>query len=151
MRDDKHKVINENDDIYAPCKCSTRFHEFTIIHSLALKTRLTQKKVTPKRKRRNTGRNSGRKKYRRHVSPTSPNTDICPTTPESASPIPIDTNVPGLPYRSPTLCQSIKPPPRTSQNVRGPAVNLRSRTGDRCLNLILVGGSCSAHRSFFSD
>ena len=103
MRDDKHKIINENDDIYAPCKCSTRFHEFTNIHSLALKTRLTQKEVTPKRKGRDTSRNSSssKKKCRRHVSPTSPNTNVCPITPESASPIPIDTNVPGLPYRSP--------------------------------------------------
>ena len=104
MRDDKHKIINENDDIYAPCKCSTRFHEFTNIHSLALKTRLTQKEVTPKRKGRDISRNgsSSKKKCKRHVSPTSPNTNVCPITPESASPIPlIDTNVPGLPYRSP--------------------------------------------------
>ena len=50
LRDDKHKVINENDDIYAACKCSTRFHKFAHIDSDALRTRLTQKKVTPKRK-----------------------------------------------------------------------------------------------------
>ncbi len=38
LRDDKHKVINvnENDDIYAACKCSTRFHKFAHIDSDAL-------------------------------------------------------------------------------------------------------------------
>lgn len=107
IRDDKHKVINENDDIYASCKCSTRFHEFTNIHSLALKTRLTQKKVTPKRKGRSTSRisssSSSKRKCTRRVSPTSPSTNNRQTTPESVSPIPlIDTNVPWEPYRSPS-------------------------------------------------
>ena len=129
MCDDKYKVINENDDIYASCKCSTRFHEFTHIHSHALKTRLTQKKVTPKRKGRRTSSSSSssssKRKCTRHVSPTSPSTDNCQTTPESVSPIPlIDTNVPWEPQV--TLYQSIKPTPRTTQSVRGSAVSIRS-------------------------
>ena len=90
LRDDKHKVINENDDIYAACKCSSRFHKFTDIHSFALRTRLTQKKVTPNRKKRNS-RGTGKKSSSESESP------IC----SPITPVLIDTNVPGFPYREP--------------------------------------------------
>ena len=84
QRDDKHKVINENDDIYAACKCSTRFHKYDHINAVALRKRLTQKKVTPQKKSKKAQ----------------------PTTPESVglleSPLHLtDTNIPGLSYRSP--------------------------------------------------
>ena len=103
LRDDRHKVINRNDDIYAPCKCSTRFHKFTNIHSFALRTRLTQKKVTPKRKKRKNSRNSSSGKRGRRVSFRSPTSNHSPTTPISVSPMPlIDTNVPGFTPRSPS-------------------------------------------------
>eukprot|EP00986_Skeletonema_menzelii_P018527 scaffold26653_cov153-Skeletonema_menzelii.AAC.10 len=61
--------------------------------SLALKTRLTQKKVTPKVKKRKDCRSSSSSNIKRRVSPTSQ---------LELQPIPlIDNNVPGLPYRSP--------------------------------------------------
>jgi len=99
LRDDKHKVINENDDIYAACKCSTRFHKFAHIDSDALRTRLTQKKVTPKRKSKKA---CG---HRKPVPPTGQE-NRQQTTPELVRLLEspnrlIDTNVPGLPYRSP--------------------------------------------------
>eukprot|EP00984_Skeletonema_dohrnii_P021597 scaffold10835_cov137-Skeletonema_dohrnii-CCMP3373.AAC.2 len=72
LRDDKHKVINENDDIYAACKCSTRFHKFAHIDSDALRTRLKQKKVTPKRKS---------KKACGHRKPAPPGTTSRPREP----------------------------------------------------------------------
>ena len=58
LRDDKYKVINDNSDIYSSCKCQSGFHKFAQIsephdyYANALRTRLTQKKVTPKRKNR---------------------------------------------------------------------------------------------------
>jgi hypothetical protein len=81
LRDDKYKVINDNSDIYSSCKCQSGFHKFAQIsephdyYANALRTRLTQKKVTPKRKNM-------------RVQPASPDASSpCqPVTPESDEP-----------------------------------------------------------------
>ena len=102
-REDKNKIINDNSDIFSSCKCKCRFHKFgRYLHVETLRTRLPQKKV-------NSTRHS--KQQRKRFSFSSPrvclptNTEA-PITPEPASPqtpvFLIDTNVPGLPYRSPS-------------------------------------------------
>ena len=48
MMIDKHKVINDNSDIFSSCKCGSQFHKFfrnVTTTNLILKTRSTQKKV----------------------------------------------------------------------------------------------------------
>ena len=115
---DKTKIMNDNSDIFSSCKCGGNFHKFTqIVHTKqTLRTRSTQKKVSTSTK------NKQPKRARRTKEP--------PTTPQlldplatpylcqpcsaetvasnPASPPPVtsvflfDTNVPGLPYRSPT-------------------------------------------------
>ncbi len=47
LRDDKHNIINENDNIYAAsvCKCSSGFHKLANIHSFALRTLLERKQA----------------------------------------------------------------------------------------------------------
>ena len=52
LRDDKRKVIiiNEDDDIYASCKCS----QVTDIHSFVLRTR-SRRKRSPQRDRKGIG------------------------------------------------------------------------------------------------
>jgi hypothetical protein len=46
MKTDKHKLINDNSDIFARCSCKCRFHKFFRTDSTALRALLTQKKVT---------------------------------------------------------------------------------------------------------
>jgi hypothetical protein len=103
MRSDRSKIINDNSDIFSSCKCKCRFHKFgRHLHVETLRTRLSQKKV-------NSTRHSKQKRSRLSFSSprVCPQTDMeAPITPEPASPMTpvflIDTNVPGLPYRSPS-------------------------------------------------
>eukprot|EP00984_Skeletonema_dohrnii_P010737 scaffold4213_cov78-Skeletonema_dohrnii-CCMP3373.AAC.1 len=83
LRDDKHKVINENDDIYAACKCSTRFHKFAHIDSKSKKACGHRKPAPP----------AGQENHQQ----TTPELVRLLESPTRL----IDTNVPGLPYRSP--------------------------------------------------
>jgi len=104
MRTNRNMIINDNSDIFAPCKCGSRFHKFSRTDTTTLRTRLTQNKVTKvpstrhsKQKRSrfsfdNTKRNSPSSKSStslcspcnsRASPPTSPET---PITPEPASP-----------------------------------------------------------------
>ena len=110
LKESKSKVINDNSDIYSSCKCGSRFHKFTSrTITPTLRTRLTQKKVPSARKskqlrtRRNKKRTSNMNLF---ASPRQISTPRRPLTPESTfqTPTPrlIDTNVPGLPYRSPS-------------------------------------------------
>ena len=107
----KHLVINDNSDIYSSCKCGSRFHKFTRTITTTLRTRSTQKKAPSNRKSKLKRRRTSRRKM-----PATPNTNqnCLAITPESATsqltqiqssqltPIRYDTNVPGLPYRSPS-------------------------------------------------
>ena len=108
LQEDKTKVINDNSDIFSSCKCGSRFHKFFRNVTTTLRTRLTQKKVP-------STRHSKTKRKRFSFNPKSPVTCCSPCSPgstssssqEPASPpvTPVflyDTNVPGLPYRSPT-------------------------------------------------
>ena len=104
MRTNRNMIINDNSDIFAPCKCGSRFHKFSRTDTTTLRTRLTQNKVTKvpstrhsKQKRSrfsfdNTKLNSPSSKSStslcspcnsRASPPTSPET---PITPEPASP-----------------------------------------------------------------
>ena len=110
MRASPSKIINDNSDIYASCKCRSRFHKFSRIES-TLRTRMTQKKVS-------SNRQSKQKRSRTRVSinsllcqPVTPSTPNTPTTPEPETPPPtptilFDPNIPGLPYEEPTLYPS---------------------------------------------
>ena len=128
FQNNRKMLINDNSDIFSSCKCRAKFHKFTPKVTIeALKTRATQKKVKAKRlsKQRRL-----KKKKRSSISScsccVSNQTLLTPSchskvcTPsfgsastssseETASPnlvTPLflfDTNVPGLPYRSPTL------------------------------------------------
>ncbi len=49
MKSKKHKLINENSDIFARCSCKCRFHKVFRTDSTTLRTLLTQKKVTSRR------------------------------------------------------------------------------------------------------
>lgn len=100
LRKNKYKVINDNSDIYSPCKCSSKFHKFKHDSTMALRTRLTQNEVTPNKR--------SKKKNRKHSKLATPNASSSkPVTPESGELFPesppelIDTNVPWAPYRTP--------------------------------------------------
>jgi len=108
MRTNRSKVINDNSDIYASCKCRSRLHKFNRILEPTLRRRLTPKKVSSSRR-------SKQKRSRMRVSidsltlcqpvtPTIPNTPITPepTTPPPTPPL-FDPNIPGIiPYETPT-------------------------------------------------
>ncbi len=109
MKTNKHKLINDNSDIFARCSCKCRFHKFFRTDSTTLRTRLTQKKVTstrhsklPRVRRIFTFSNSD-------DSSTS-STEFCsPCNSEAPTPASSEdagvflfNNVPGLPPRSPT-------------------------------------------------
>ena len=90
MSDDKHKVINENDDINAACKCSTRY----LLHW----RRAWRRKKSPLKERRGriaevvavvTSKGESHHKPARTAAPLHHRIHL------------IDNNVPGLPYRSP--------------------------------------------------
>ena len=49
MKTNKHKLINDNSDIFARCSCKCRFHKFFRTDSTTLRTRLMQKKITSTR------------------------------------------------------------------------------------------------------
>ena len=100
MRTDRSKIMNDNSDIYASCKCASRFHKFSRIDSKTLRTRITQKKVTSTRhskQRRsrfsfdNTKLNSPSSKSSTSIcspcnSRASPPPPMTPVTSEPASP-----------------------------------------------------------------
>ena len=97
MRTDKSKVINDNSDIFAPCKCKSKFHKFSH-NDPTLTTRKTQKKVPTstrhskqKRSRFSFGSNSPLSKQSPVLcSPCSTkvaSTTKTPVTPELASPV----------------------------------------------------------------
>jgi len=100
MRTDRSKIMNDNSDIYASCKCASRFHKFRRIDCKTLRTRITQKKVTSTRhskQRRsrfsfsNTKLNSPSSKSSTSIcspcnSRASPPPPTTPVTPEPASP-----------------------------------------------------------------
>ena len=116
FKTDRKNVVNDNSEIFGACKCWGRFHKFTRRQNkdTTLRKRLTRKKVTSTRK----SKQKRRKSSRLSCTPAPPTTPSCsckspnhlmrtPITPESASPqrtpvFLIDTNVPGLPYRSPS-------------------------------------------------
>ena len=104
MRADPSKIINDNSDICASCKCRSRFHKFNRIEP-TLRKRMTQKKVSSNRKskqnRRKRVSNISSLKYCQPVTPSTPVTPEAETPPPT--PLPVDTNIPGLPYESPTL------------------------------------------------
>jgi hypothetical protein len=105
MKADKHKIINDNSDIFARCSCKCRFHKF-FRNDSTLRTRLTQKKVP-------STRHSKLPRVRQiftfdHSSISSTECSPCnseaptPASSEDAGVFLFDTNVPGLPFRSPT-------------------------------------------------
>ena len=110
MQSDKSKIINDNSDIYSSCKCKSRFHKFNrILEPETLRKRMTQKKVTSTRHSKQT-----RKRFSFDLIPSESQANCIPCTPQAApvtpepaspqaTPVFLDTNVPGLPYRSPTL------------------------------------------------
>ena len=50
MRTNRSKVINDNSDIYASCKCRSRLHKFNRMLEPTLRRRLTPKKVSSNRR-----------------------------------------------------------------------------------------------------
>ena len=108
IQDDKSMVINDNSDIFSSCKCGSRFHKFSRNVTTTLRTRLTQKKVPSSRSRykSNRKRTSSSPKSPTLCPPCSPGATSVSTEPASpqsdAGVFLYDTNVPGLPYRSPT-------------------------------------------------
>ena len=113
FRNEKTKIMNDNSDIYSSCKCMSRFHTFTRTISPTLKTRLAQKKVNSTRhsKTKRSRFSFNLKSPRLSRSSTSPILSQDPESPFNESlpmtpRIKIDTNVPGLPYRSPSIYPS---------------------------------------------
>ena len=104
MRTDKDKIMNDNSDIFAACKCGARFHKFTNRIDLpTLRTRLTQKKVSSTRHSKQR-RLSSRFSFNLNSTRASRRTSNPPVTPEQESPpetpvLLLDTNIPGLPRR----------------------------------------------------
>jgi len=107
FRSDKSKIINDNSDIYSSYKCGSKSHKFARTITTTLKTRLTQKESP-------SNSSSKTKRSRRIATPRTPKpkalTKRATPSPEqetpwsSATPAQlIDTNVPGLPYRSPNV------------------------------------------------
>ena len=107
FRSDKSKIINDNSDIYSSCKCGSKFHKFVRTIPTTLKKRLTQKKSpsknSPKKKssRRNATPRTPKPRNLNLRATPSPEPEI-PWSPATPAPL-IDTNIPGLPYRSPTI------------------------------------------------
>jgi hypothetical protein len=114
MRTNRSKVINDNSDIYASCKCRSRLHKFNRMLEPTLRRRLTPKKVSSNRRSKQK-RNRRKKSINisidtspvilcQPVTPTTPNTPITPE-PETPPPTPplFDPNIPGIiPYETPT-------------------------------------------------
>ena len=107
MQQDKNKVINDNSDIYS--SCGSRFHKFgRTLEPETLRKRMTQKKVPStrhsKQKRNRFSFDLDPQGSPVHCIPCTPT--AAPVTPEPASPqatpVFLYTNVPDLPYRSPT-------------------------------------------------
>ena len=111
-------LINDNSDIFSSCKCGAKFHKFIREVNLqeALRTRSTQKKVKPsKLSKQLRKKNPPRFDFSEITNQTNvytPCRSVGVTSPSSveepASSLPMmpvifyDTNVPGLPYRTPT-------------------------------------------------
>ena len=124
FKKNKNQIINDNSDIFSSCKCGSRFHKFARIldTETTLRTRPTQKKSTSRRKTVSRQKMSKRSSLDSTSTTETPisQPSICIPCPspagststysseESASPSSVtpvfsfDTNVPGLPYRSPT-------------------------------------------------
>ena len=105
MKADKHKIINDNSDIFGRCSCKCRFHKF-FWNDSTLRMHLMQKKVP-------STRHSKLPRARQiftfdHSSISSTECSPCnseaptPASSEDAGVFLFDTNVPGLPFRSPT-------------------------------------------------
>ena len=117
-QDGKKQLINDNSDIFSSCKCGAKFHKFIREVNLqeALRTRSTQKKVKSSRpSERMRERNPPRFDFSdipnqttvctpcNSVGMTSPSSVEEPASSQPMTPIIFyDTNVPGLPYRTPT-------------------------------------------------
>eukprot|EP00956_Cyclotella_meneghiniana_P019390 scaffold33193_cov70-Cyclotella_meneghiniana.AAC.7 len=110
LQENKQSIINDNSDIFSSCKCRAKFHKFgRNLHIETLRTRITQEKV-------NSTRHSKAKRTRffpdeEPSTPSSCKSYCHPCKEERSSPASlrietpvflIDTNVPGLPYRSPS-------------------------------------------------
>ena len=113
FRTNRSDIINDNSDIFSSCKCNSRFHKFSRQVTPILKKRLTQKKANStrnskqKRTKRFSFNNLNSPRKRAQVTPESPDmsimsADISLMSPPTGPPTLYDTNVPGLPYRSPT-------------------------------------------------
>ena len=113
FRTNRSDIINDNSDIFSSCKCNSRFHKFSRKVTPTLKKRLTQKKANStqnskqKRKKRFSFNNLNSPRTCIQVTPNSPDmsimsADISLMSPPTGPPILYNTNVPGLPYRSPT-------------------------------------------------
>ena len=106
FRSDKSKSINDNSDIYSSCKCGSKFNKFARTITTTLKMCLTQKKSPSNRssktkcsRRIATPRTLNPKALTKRATPSpEQETPWSPATPAQL----IDTNVPGLPYRSPS-------------------------------------------------
>ena len=116
FRNNKRDVINDNSDIFSSCKCMSNFHKFIRTIEPTLRTRMTQKKVTSKRKSTSNRRRSRLyKRQRRKSSASSPISTCLPCSPSSTSvssiesaslsetPGFLDTNVPWSPHKSPNV------------------------------------------------
>ena len=116
FRSNRSKIMNDNDDIFSPCKCRSRFHKFARNITPTLRTRMTQKKPTSTRhsKQKRNKRFSFSPRSSSRLFPRVSPTQSPPSSPESTAsslaastppPTPqflIDTNLPCLPYRTPT-------------------------------------------------
>ena len=114
-------LINDNSDIFSSCKCGAKFHKFIREVNLqeALRTRSTQKKVkSSKLSERMRKKNPPRFDFSdisiqttvctpcHSVGMTSPSSVEEPASSQPMTPVIFyDTNVPGLPYRTPPLTQ----------------------------------------------
>ena len=107
FRTDKSKIMNDNSDIFASCKCNSRFHKFARVENTTLRTRMTQKKVTSTRQSKQRRSRFSFNLNSPSLRSTNRSPPETPITPEPASPpvtpvFLLDTNIPGLPYRTPT-------------------------------------------------
>ena len=112
------KIINDNSDIFAFCTCKGSFHRLSkrITTCTTLMTQSTQKKVKPSTRKPKRARRKRKSTASTSSVPFTPACRCCSlgrstsqsSSDETASPPPVtpvflfDTNVPGLPYRSPT-------------------------------------------------
>ena len=107
FRADKNMIINDNSDIYSSCKCGSKFHRFSRTITTSLKTRMTQKKSKStkksKKNRPSWSHFKGTPKKNRRSGGDFPTPELeSPCTPCSPAQL-IDTNVPGLPYHTPSV------------------------------------------------